>query len=65
MSSANPSAPCQDSAHHDLHVCQLKRKGLDKELATRTRSANYLCHNCNETANAAEDLCNASPVPGK
>jgi len=58
-----------DSAHNDcthpethhLHICQLRKKGLQQEIAARSDNPGFICHNCNATANRAEDLCNCSP----
>ena len=52
---------CNNEAEHQLHICQLKKKGLLEEVAARTDDPGYLCHNCNASANQAEDLCNPSP----
>ncbi len=52
---------CKDQAGHHLHICQLKKKGLSKDITARTDHAAYICHNCNAAANHAEDLCNPSP----
>ena len=52
---------CKNSAKHQLHICQLKKQGLQEEVAARTNDPGYLCHNCNASANQAEDLCNPSP----
>lgn len=65
MTNDSAQAPtCQDPALHDLHICELKRKGLADEVAKRTDQPGFLCHNCNATANNEEDLCNASPIAG-
>lgn len=52
---------CKHPAGHPLHVCELKKAGSLDELAARTDDPGYLCHNCNASANRAEDLCNPSP----
>ena len=52
---------CNNETEHQLHICQLKKKGLREEEAARTNDPGYLCHNCNASANKAEDLCNPSP----
>ena len=52
---------CKNTAGHQLHICQLKKKGLREEVAARTNDPGFLCHNCNASANQAEDLCNPSP----
>ncbi len=52
---------CKNPTEHQLHLCQLKEKGLLEEIATRTSNPGYLCHNCNASANQADDLCNPSP----
>ena len=54
-------AACSNPATHSLHICQLKKKGLSEEVAARSSDPVYICHNCNATANRAEDLCNCSP----
>lgn len=59
MSEATKSC-CNSEAEHQLHICQLKKKGLLEEVAARTDDPGYLCHNCNASANQAEDLCNPS-----
>jgi hypothetical protein len=56
---------CRSPRDHQLHVCQLKKQGLTEELAARTDSPAFTCHNCNALANRAEDLCNPSPLPVK
>ena len=53
---------CADPTSHHLHLCQLKKQGLTEEIAARTSDPGYICHNCNFTANRAEDLCNCSPL---
>jgi hypothetical protein len=52
---------CKNPTEYQLHLCQLKKKGLLEEIATRTSNPGYLCHNCNASANQADDLCNPSP----
>ena len=54
-------AACSNPATHHLHICQLKKQGLREEAAARSNDPRYICHNCNATANRAEDLCNCSP----
>lgn len=58
---SDSSNECAHPGFHHLHICQLKKKGLSSELAARTNNPAYICHNCNATANNAEDLCNCSP----
>jgi hypothetical protein len=58
---ASAKTDCKDQAGHHLHICQLKKKGLAKDITARTDDAAYICHNCNAAANHAEDLCNPSP----
>ena len=53
---------CKDLQQHHLHICQLKKKGLNDLVAARTDNPGYICHNCNVVANRCEDLCNCSPV---
>ena len=66
MSDTSPQTPiCQNPALHELHICELKRKGCRDEIARRTDQPAFLCHNCNATANRDEDLCNASPLAGR
>ena len=52
---------CKHPAGHHLHICELKKTGLREEVASRMDDPGYLCHNCNASANQAEDLCNPSP----
>ena len=52
---------CENPEGHHLHICQLKKQGAREEVASRTDDPGYLCHNCNVSANQAEDLCNPSP----
>ena len=52
---------CTNPQQHHLHICELKKKGLNEEVAARSSSPGFICHNCNATANRAEDLCNCSP----
>ncbi len=59
-----PDATDKDCTHpeqHHLHICQLKKKGMNSEVIARSDDPGYICHNCNATANRAEDLCNCSP----
>lgn len=56
---------CQNLDYHHLHVCQLKKQGLLDEIAARTDTPGFICHNCNAKANRAEDLCNCSPILNK
>ena len=51
---------CTNQSGHQMHICQLKKKGLSQELSSRTNNPGYICHNCNAVANRAEDLCNPS-----
>lgn len=53
---------CKNREDHQLHLCQLKKRGLSAEIAVRTDDPGYLCHNCNASANQPEDLCNPSPL---
>ena len=52
---------CTNLTEHQMHICQLKKKSLQEEISARTDNPSYLCHNCNASANQAEDLCNPSP----
>ena len=54
---------CTNRAGHQMHICQLKKKGLQEEISARTDNPSYLCHNCNVSSNQAEDLCNPSSLP--
>ncbi len=56
---------CIHPGQHHLHICQLKRKGMHDEVEALTSAPAYICHNCNATANRAEDLCNCSPFIDK
>lgn len=59
----SPQSDCVAAAQHDLHICQLTKKGLRAEAAKRTDNPGFICHNCGTVANQAEDLCNPSPIP--
>ncbi len=52
---------CKDPSGHQLHICELKKTGSHDDVAERSDAPGYLCHNCNASANQAEDLCNPSP----
>lgn len=52
---------CKRPEDHHLHICQLKKKGLQDEVKALADAPGYICHNCNATANRAEYLCNCSP----
>jgi hypothetical protein len=52
---------CTYPEHHHLHICELKKNGMSSEIVARSNNPGYICHNCNATANRAEDLCNCSP----
>jgi hypothetical protein len=54
---------CRDPALHQVHFCKLKKKGLQDEMAARSRAPAYVCHNCGARADSEGDLCNASPLP--
>jgi hypothetical protein len=56
---------CHDPALHALHFCKLKKKGLFEEMAARSKTPVFVCHNCGARADRESDLCNASPLPGK
>ena len=56
---------CRDSEHHNLHICQLAKKGLKDEIAARCSQPGFICHNCNRVADRADDLCNPSPLAPK
>jgi hypothetical protein len=53
---------CRDPALHHMHLCKLKKKGLDAEIAARTSAPAYVCHNCGARADREHDLCNPSPL---
>lgn len=56
-------ATCRDPALHHLHFCRLKKQGLTGEIAARTTAPAFVCHNCGNRADHADDLCNPSPLP--
>lgn len=56
---------CARPENHQLHICQLKKKGMSEEILARTETPGFICHNCNAVANKAEDLCNCSPFVKK
>jgi hypothetical protein len=51
---------CKDLDGHHLHLCQSKKKGLAQRASVSDNGPGYICHNCNEIANRAEELCNPS-----
>jgi hypothetical protein len=53
---------CRDPALHHMHFCKLKKQGLSAEVAARSQSPAYVCHNCGARADREDDLCNASPL---
>lgn len=53
---------CKNKRKHQLHICQLRKKGIQQEVAARTGRPGFICHNCNAEADNAEDLCNSSPM---
>lgn len=55
--------PCQSPETHELHLCQLKKRGLSEDIALRANQPEFICHNCGLMANKAEDLCNCSSLP--
>jgi hypothetical protein len=62
---SSKNMPCKDAGQHPLHICQLAKKGLKEEITHRTGHPEFICHNCNTTANQADDLCNPSPYKPK
>jgi hypothetical protein len=53
---------CRDPALHHMHFCKLKKRGLAEEIAARTMTPAYVCHNCGARADRENDLCNPSPL---
>lgn len=49
---------CAQPGHHGLHICQLKKRGLHDEVRARSAQPAVVCHNCNASADRAEDVCN-------
>ena len=62
---SDKAVECKFPARHNRHICELKKEGLREELAARTDAPGFLCHNCNASANQADDLCNPSPFVNK
>lgn len=62
LMSESAKTQCKDQAGHHLHLCQQKKQGLSPSASVRADGPAYICHNCNEIANSAELLCNASPL---
>jgi len=54
---------CMDRDKHPIHVCQLKKTGQLEDIARRSASPAFVCHNCNAVADRAEDLCNPGAMP--
>ena len=52
---------CNNLADHQLHICQLRKQGRQKEVADLMEDPGHTCHNCNAVAKNSENLCNPSP----
>jgi hypothetical protein len=49
---------CDDKNHH-MHMCALKRQGLDDCIKSLSDKPTVECRQCGATANSSENLCAA------
>jgi len=48
-----------DSKNHKMHMCALKRQGLDDCITSLSDKPTVECRNCGAKANSSENLCAA------
>ena len=48
-----------DSEHHQMHMCALKRQGLDDCIKSFSDKPTVQCRNCGAKANSSKNLCAA------
>ena len=48
-----------DSGHHHMHMCALKRQGLDDCILSLSDNPTVECSQCGAKANSSENLCAA------
>lgn len=48
-----------DSDNHQMHICALKRQGLDDCVREFSDNPTVQCRNCGEKANSSKNLCAA------
>jgi len=52
---------CSCGAKHTGHICMLKSRGLNQEIAHITDKPTVACFTCGSEANSADNVC--SPIP--
>lgn len=53
---------CTCSGKHEGHLCVLRSKGLDDEIAARTDNPTVICFTCGSEANCADNVCVPMPI---
>lgn len=48
-----------DSKHHQMHMCALKRQGLDDCIRSFSDHPTVQCRSCGALANSSKNLCAA------
>lgn len=48
-----------DSENHQMHMCALKRQGLDDKIKSFSDKPTVQCRNCGALANSSQNLCAA------
>ena len=48
---------CPTPANHQMHMCALKSKGMNDEIARLSSKPAFVCGNCGAKANSADNLC--------
>jgi len=55
--------PCRCGSDSHSHLCMLRSKGLQDEIARITSDPKYYCFTCGGEANCAENLCEPDKIP--
>lgn len=53
---------CETHKYHDLHMCKLRKKGLNEEISRRSDRSTVACEKCGAKANEKRDLCRPRPL---
>ena len=53
---------CETPRYHDLHMCKLRKKGLEEEIGRRSDRPTVVCEKCGAKANEKNDLCRPRPL---
>lgn len=53
---------CRCGAKHTGHICMLKSRGLNTEIAHVTDQPTVVCFTCGAEANSAENVCAPMPI---